>query len=88
MQADTATTIEHLDLLIDYIKTTYILISQNLLPLLACSEITYNLLLLLFKPNTLVYTKCFSTKKPQCVIYDSAEEKENRSKEKFFNIAC
>jgi hypothetical protein len=87
-QADAATTTEHLNLLIDCVKTTYMLTSQNLLPLLARGEITYDLLPLLFKPNTLVYTTCFGTKKPRCVIYDSAEEKENRSKEKYLSMAC
>ncbi|KAH8769513.1 hypothetical protein BGZ57DRAFT_765583, partial [Hyaloscypha finlandica] len=51
-----------------------------LLLLLGLSEITYNLLLLLFKPNTLVYTRYFGTKKSRCVIYNSVEEK------KYFSI--
>ena len=83
-----ATSIKHLDLLIDCIKTIYTPTCQNLLPLLDHSEITYDLLPLLFKPNTLVYTRCFGTKKPRCVIYDSAEEKKNRSEEKYFSMAC
>jgi hypothetical protein len=83
-----AASITHLDLLIDCIKTIYIPMSQDLLPLLGLGEITYDLLPLLFKPNTLVYTRCFGTKKSRCVIYDSAEEKVDRSKEKYFSMAC
>jgi hypothetical protein len=89
IQADAAkaTSTKHLDLLIDCVKTIYIPTSQNLLPLLDHSEITYDLLPLLFKPNTLVYTTCFGTKKPRYVIYDSAKEKENRSAEKYFKYS-
>jgi hypothetical protein len=88
IQANTtkATSITHLDLLIDCIKTIYIPISQDLLPLLGYSEITYDLLPLLFKLNTLVYTRCFDTKKSWYIIYDSAEEKVDRLKEKYFSI--
>ena len=60
--------------------------TQRLLPLLEHGEIMYNLLLMLFKPNTLVYTTCFSTKKPQCVMYDSTKEKTNRLKKKYLSI--
>lgn len=90
IQADAAMAIskEHLDLLVNCVTAIYMSTSQNLLPLLAHGEITYDLLPLLFKPNTLVYTTCFSTKKPRCVTYDSAEEKENRSKEKYLSMAC
>ncbi|PMD21103.1 P-loop containing nucleoside triphosphate hydrolase protein [Hyaloscypha hepaticicola] len=88
--ADAAKTtpIEHLGLLINCVRTIYMPTSQNLLPLLDHGEITYDLLPLLFKPNTLVYTTCFGTKKPRCVIYDSVEEKEKRLGEKYFSMAC
>jgi hypothetical protein len=88
VNAAKTTSIKHLDLLIDCVKTVYMPTSQNLLPLLDHGEITYDLLPLLFKPNTLVHTTCFGTKKPRCAIYDSAEEKEKRSGEKYFSMAC
>jgi hypothetical protein len=55
---------EHLDLLIEHIKTTYALTTHSLFLLWESKEITYNLLWALFKPGTLVYTTCFGTKKP------------------------
>ncbi|KAF8540209.1 P-loop containing nucleoside triphosphate hydrolase protein [Trichophaea hybrida] len=79
---------EHLDLLIDCVTEIYAPTTQRLLPLQEHGEITYDLLWALFKPNTPVYTTCFGTKKPRCVIYDSAEEMINRSKKKYWSMDC
>jgi hypothetical protein len=79
---------KHLDLLIEYIEKIYAPTTERLLSLLKHSEITYNLLWALFKPNTPVYTTCSRTKNPRCVTYDSAEEKINRWKIRYFNIDC
>jgi hypothetical protein len=79
---------EHLDLLIDRMKKTYAPTTERLLPLLQHGEITWDLLWALFKPNTPVYTTCFGTKKPRCVIYDSFEEKINKAKKKYFSMDC
>jgi hypothetical protein len=86
--AANAPSIKHLDLLINCVESIYLPTSRDLLPLLDHGEITYDLLPLLFKPNTLVYTTCFGTKKPRCVIYDSADEKVNGSGEKYLSMAC
>ncbi|CZR69933.1 uncharacterized protein PAC_19834 [Phialocephala subalpina] len=85
--ADTAS-MEHLDLLIDCVTEIYAPTTQRLLPLLEHGKITYDLLWALFKPNTPVYTTCFGTKKPRCVIYDSAEEMINMSKKKYLSMDC
>jgi hypothetical protein len=63
----------YLELLIDYIKTAYVSTTQRLNLILKDGVITYtyNLLWALFKPNTLVYTKCFSTGK---LRYDFREQ--------------
>ncbi|OBT86393.1 hypothetical protein VE02_05287 [Pseudogymnoascus sp. 03VT05] len=50
-------------------------------------HITYDLLWALFKPNTLVYTKCFVTGKPRCVKYDFGEERKTNSGVKYFHVA-
>ena len=63
-------TLEHLDLLLDFIKTAYASTTERLGPLLEKGQITYELLWTLFKPNTLAYTKCFGTGQPRCVKYD------------------
>jgi hypothetical protein len=72
--------------LIDYIKTAYGPTRQSLNPLLEDGHITYDLLWALFKPNTLVYTKCFGTGKPRCVKYDFGEERETNSRVKYFHM--
>jgi hypothetical protein len=79
---------KHLNLLIDSIREIYMPTTQRLLPLLEHGEITYDLLPMLFKPNTPVYTTCFGTQKPRCVTYDSAEEKTTRSKNKYLSMDC
>jgi hypothetical protein len=87
MHADITTT-KHLDLLIDCVKKIYAPTTARLLPLLEHGEITYDLLWALFKPNTPVYTTCSGTKKPRCVTYDSAEERTNRWKMRYFSMDC
>lgn len=65
----------HLDLLIGYLRQTYAALSQHLDGLLQYGEITYNLLWALFKPNTIIYTMCKGTEKPQYVKHRISEEK-------------
>ncbi|KAG4427614.1 hypothetical protein IFR05_016902 [Cadophora sp. M221] len=79
---------KHSNLLIDCIKEIYMPTTQRLLPLLKHGEITYDLLPMLFKPNTTVYTTCLGTRKPRCVTYDSGEEKTSKSKAKYFSMDC
>ena len=69
--------LKYLDLLIDFITTTYEPTTQRLLSLLDNEEITYDLLWALFKPNSRVYTTCFGSGKPRCVICDGVEESDD-----------
>jgi hypothetical protein len=78
----------HLDLLIDYIGTTYAPTTHSLGSLLSAGEITYDLLWAFFKPNTVVYTTCFGSGKPRCVMHDFGEEKESQSGAKFYSLKC
>ena len=66
------------------IKTTYI----QILSLLAKERITYELLWAIFPPNSDVYTKCLVTGAPQCVRYDSCEEREAPLGAKYYNVTC
>ncbi|KAL2049585.1 hypothetical protein ABVK25_010164 [Lepraria finkii] len=66
------------------IKTTYI----QVLSLLAKERITYELLWAIFPPNSNVYTKCLVTGAPQCVRYDSCEEREAPLGAESYNIIC
>jgi len=83
-----ATRKEHFDLLIEHIKTTYASTTHSLFSLQESKEITYDLLWALFKPGELVYTTCLGSKKPRCVIYDSAEEKKTKSGFEYFYMEC
>jgi len=56
--SDVPTRLKHLNLLIGKAyKTT----TERLVPLLKHSEITFDLIWALFKPNDLLYTTCFDT---------------------------
>ena len=79
-------TLEHLDLLLGFIRTTYTTTTKRLDPLLEKCQITYDLVWTLFKPNTLAYTKCFGTRQPRCVKYDFGEEKTAKGGVKYFHI--
>lgn len=50
------------------------------------SEIPYDLLWALFKPNTFAYTTCPRTKKPRCIKYDFGEKKTTSDGTKYFHI--
>ncbi|CAG8981848.1 hypothetical protein HYALB_00014000 [Hymenoscyphus albidus] len=77
---------EHIQLLIDYIKSSYADTTQRLNVLLGSKEITYDLLWVLFKPNTLVYTTCEGTKKPRCIRYESGEAETTPNGLEYFHI--
>lgn len=83
-----ATGLKHLDLLVDFIKTTYQSMAQRLHSLLENGEITYDLLWAIFKPNSMVYSTCFGTEQPRCVIYDGGEEEETSNGLKYYKMEC
>ncbi|OWP06252.1 hypothetical protein B2J93_2490 [Marssonina coronariae] len=60
-------TLQHLSLLVDFIKKTYESTAERLSALLEKCEITYDLLWAFFKPNAVLYTTCVGTGKPRCV---------------------
>ena len=61
---------------------------SQLRPLLKHSEIIYDLLWALFKPNEILYTTCFGTHKDRGVIFDHGEEKEDNFKRKYYSLTC
>ena len=50
-------------------------------------QITYDLLWALFKPGSHVFTRCFGTNEPRCVVFDAGEEK-TQNDETWFNLEC
>ncbi|KAJ5340225.1 hypothetical protein N7541_009349 [Penicillium brevicompactum] len=78
---------QHLRLLIDHLKQAYSATSQRLQSMLQYGHITYDLLWALFKPGCQVYTTCFGTKEPRCVVFDVGEER-TQNDETWFNLEC
>lgn len=78
---------QHLLLLIDHLKKAYSATSQRLSSMLQHGHITYDLLWALFKPGSHVFTTCFGTKEPRCVIFDAGEEV-TQNDETWFNLEC
>ncbi|KFY96264.1 hypothetical protein V500_02531, partial [Pseudogymnoascus sp. VKM F-4518 (FW-2643)] len=77
---------EHIALLINHIKLSYMETKARLDSLLKNGEITYDLLSFLFKPNELVYTTCRGTKKPRCIRFESGEAKTSTDGVDYFHI--
>ncbi|KAK2752220.1 hypothetical protein FQN54_008152 [Arachnomyces sp. PD_36] len=82
-----ATQLDHLILLINHIKDTYSATIKRLTSLLQHGQITYDLLWTLFEPGCRVYTKCFGTQKPRCVIFDAGEEVTERGVT-YYKLEC
>lgn len=83
-----AAELKHLSLLADFIKSKYASTTDHLIPLLENSEITYELLWALFKPNTIVYTTCLDTEKSLCIRFDMGEEKTTATGIIYFHLEC
>ncbi|KAJ5100784.1 ATPase AAA-type core [Penicillium angulare] len=78
---------QHLRLLISHLKHVYAPILRRLESILQHGHITYDLLWAIFKPGCHVYTTCFGTGEPRCVIFDAAEEL-TKHDETWFNLEC
>ena len=72
--------IEFLD---DWFSTT----AEELTPLLAHGEITYDLLWALFKPSDPIYTNDSDSEQPRCLLFDFGEA-QDRKGQKYFEIVC
>jgi len=78
--------LKYLDLLISFIETTYVFMTERLKPLFKNCKIIYNLLWALFKPNSEVYTTCSGTSEPRCVKFNHSKEKTRQSGAKYFHL--
>ncbi|KAL2840807.1 P-loop containing nucleoside triphosphate hydrolase protein [Aspergillus pseudoustus] len=85
--SDSAFPRQYLCLLINHLKQAYSSTSQRLESMLQHGHITYDLLWALFKPGSHVFTTCFNTKEPRCVIFDAGEEVTHND-ETWFNLEC
>ena len=70
----------------NYIRGVYALTKQCLISLLGSREIIFNLFWTLFKPNKLVYGKCYGTNKYRYIRFNSGKVKEDDKGDKYFYI--
>ena len=87
-QDDKSGALQHLDLLITYIKNSYAATSSRLVPLLEDGEITYDLFWALFTPTAVLYTTCAGTDKPRCASLDYGEERVAQDGTKYYSLMC
>ena len=66
--------LNHLNLLIEYISTTYASTTSRLASYVKNREITYDLLWAFFKPNMTVFTTILEAQKPACYTFESGKE--------------
>ena len=74
--------------LIDYIQADYADIQKRLFPLLANSEITFDLLWALFLPNSLLFTLDPGSGEERVIKLDWAELRQTNDRGSFFHLDC
>jgi hypothetical protein len=82
-----STEILHLNALIEFLITHYVSTSEKLTALLEHNEITFELLLLFFRPNSVVYMVSADSEKPRCLTFDSGQVKVYNYKT-YFELSC
>ena len=73
--------------LIEFLRTHYASTSEKLKALLEYKEITFELLPVFFRPNSVVYMVFADSEKPRCLIFDSGLMKAFHGK-KHFELSC
>jgi len=81
-------TITHLRLLIEYIQADYGDIQKRLFPMLANTEITFELLWALFLPNSLLFTIDPGSGEDRMIKLDWVELRETPDRGKFYQLDC
>jgi hypothetical protein len=80
--------IQHLTLLIQYLTDHYDATLKRFNALLQEGRISFNLLWVLFQPNTLVYTTCPGSDQPRCLKFDFGQIEQSSQGERFFKLDC
>jgi hypothetical protein len=80
--------IQHLKLLIQYLTNHYDMTLKRFNALLQEGKISFDLLWILFQPNTLVYTACPGSDQPRCLKFDSGQMEQSSQGEHFFKLDC
>ncbi|KAK5400932.1 hypothetical protein LTR06_011101 [Exophiala xenobiotica] len=77
----------HLSKLIEFLKTHYASTRDKLTALVQHKEITFNLLPVFFRPNSVIYVIPSTSENSRCLIFDSGKFKIDHNK-KHFEISC
>lgn len=78
----------YLDKLIEFLVTYYASTSEKLTALFEYKEITFELLLVFFRSNSVVYMVFVDSEKPKCLIFDSGLIKAIFNGKKYFELSC
>ncbi|KAI9770678.1 MAG: hypothetical protein M1839_003062 [Geoglossum umbratile] len=82
------TSIRHLNLLTQYLTDHYDATLKRFNALLEEGKISFDLLWILFQPNTLVYTTCPGSDQPRCLKFDFGQMEQSSQGECFFKLDC
>ena len=78
---------KQLCLLTNHLKKSFALVRSRICSLVLLNqEITFDLLWVLFKPDSIVYGKCYGTEKPRGIIFDSGMVKKLDCGTEYFHI--
>ncbi|KAI9767831.1 MAG: hypothetical protein M1839_004332 [Geoglossum umbratile] len=80
--------IQHLKLLTQYLTDHYDTTLKRFNALLKEGKISFDLLWILFQPNTLVYTTCPGSDQPRCLKFDFGQMEQSSQGECFFKLDC
>ncbi|EDN04841.1 predicted protein [Histoplasma mississippiense (nom. inval.)] len=80
--------VNYLSLLIEFVSTTYQPTTERLASQLASGQATWDILWAIFKPGSIIYTKCFGTEKPRCVVLNAIEEKTRFNGVEYYSLDC
>jgi hypothetical protein len=84
----THSSIQHLKLLTQYLTDHYDATLKRFNALLQEGKISFDLLWILFQPNTLVYTTCPGSDQPRCLKFDLGQMEQSSQGECFFKLDC
>ena len=84
----TYSSIQYLKLLTQYLTDHYDTTLKRFNALLEEGKISFDLLWILFQPNTLVYTTCPGSDQPRCLKFDFGQTEQSSQGECFFKLDC
>ncbi|KAL6241869.1 hypothetical protein RBB50_011114 [Rhinocladiella similis] len=77
----------HLGKLVQFLQTQYAAVRDKLMALLEHREMTFELLPVFFRPNSLVYMMSANSEKPRCLMFDSGRFQDDHG-QKYFHMVC